>query len=74
MVSLKRSLTLSAVLLLAASGYMKAQQHQYPKPQDSEVEGKPAPGFTLRDQEGKDFRLDEHRGERLLLYFYRGYW
>jgi len=45
-----------------------------PKPQIASAEGKPAPAFTLKDQEGKDFRLSSLRGRSVVLIFYRGYW
>ncbi len=45
-----------------------------PKPQIASVEGKPAPDFTLNDQDGNPFRLSAQRGSRVLLIFYRGYW
>ena len=32
--------------------------------------GDPAPGFDLEDQEGRDWRLDDLRGKRVILYFY----
>ena len=51
-------------------------QKNYPlaKPQIAYAEGKPAPGFTLPDQDGKLFHLSGLRGRRVLLIFYRGYW
>jgi cytochrome oxidase Cu insertion factor (SCO1/SenC/PrrC family) len=45
-----------------------------PRPQVASAEGKLAPDFTLKDQEGKSFRLSSLRGKRVLLIFYRGYW
>jgi peroxiredoxin len=45
-----------------------------PRPQIASAEGKPAPGFTLKDQQGRDFRLSSLRGQRVVLIFYRGYW
>jgi cytochrome oxidase Cu insertion factor (SCO1/SenC/PrrC family) len=45
-----------------------------PRPQIASAEGKPVPGFTLKDQQGKDFRLSSLRGRRVILIFYRGYW
>ena len=36
--------------------------------------GQPAPDFTLKDQDGKDFHLADLRGSKALLIFYRGYW
>jgi peroxiredoxin Q/BCP len=32
----------------------------------------PAPDFTLKDEEGADFTLSAHRGEKVLLVFYPG--
>jgi hypothetical protein len=49
-------------------------QQILPKPQVASAEGKPAPEFTLQDQQGKTFRLASMRGKRVLLIFYRGYW
>ena len=34
--------------------------------------GDQAPDFELGDQDGKDFRLSDHMGQRLLLVFYPG--
>ena len=45
-----------------------------PRPQIASADGKPAPDFTLKDQEGRNFRLASVRGKRVLLIFYRGYW
>jgi len=45
-----------------------------PKPQITSAQGKFAPDFTLKDQEGRPFRLASLRGKRVLLVFYRGYW
>jgi peroxiredoxin Q/BCP len=66
------SLLMLAVLLLAlrASG----QTRPYPKPQVASAEGKPAPDFMLKDQDGKEFKLSDQRGHWVLLFFYRGYW
>jgi cytochrome oxidase Cu insertion factor (SCO1/SenC/PrrC family) len=63
-----------ALLIVAFAGLAVSQNKPLPKPQVADAEGKAAPDFTLRDQDGKDFRLSDHHGERLLLYFYRGYW
>jgi cytochrome oxidase Cu insertion factor (SCO1/SenC/PrrC family) len=51
-----------------------ARSQVLPKPQIVSAEGKAAPAFTLKDQEGKDFRLSSLRGKRVILIFYRGYW
>jgi hypothetical protein len=36
--------------------------------------GSPAPDFALVDQGGRTVRLADHRGNPLLLVFYRGHW
>lgn len=67
-----RSILLSTLLL---SGLLTgAQTHPYPKPQVASAEGKSAPDFTLKDQDGKEFKLSGQRGHWVLLFFYRGYW
>jgi len=45
-----------------------------PRPQIASAEGKLAPDFTLKDQQGKNVHLVSLRGRRVLLIFYRGYW
>jgi cytochrome oxidase Cu insertion factor (SCO1/SenC/PrrC family) len=45
-----------------------------PRPQIASAAGKLAPDFTLKDQDGKSFRLASQRGKRVLLIFYRGHW
>jgi cytochrome oxidase Cu insertion factor (SCO1/SenC/PrrC family) len=45
-----------------------------PRPQITSAEGKLAPDFTLKDQQGKNLHLASLRGKRALLIFYRGYW
>jgi len=51
-----------------------AQTRPYPRPQIAAAEGKPAPDFTLKDQDGGEFKLSDQRGHWVLLFFYRGYW
>jgi len=58
------------VLLLANT----ASTQVLPKPQITSAQGKPAPDFTLKDQDGRPFHLASLRGKRVLLVFYRGYW
>jgi len=36
--------------------------------------GRPAPDFTLADQNGKAVKLSAARGHKVVLVFYRGYW
>ncbi len=62
-------LVLAAVLLLLFLRVMRV-----PKPQIASAVGKPAPDFTLKDQDGHDFTLSSLRGSPVLLIFYRGYW
>jgi cytochrome oxidase Cu insertion factor (SCO1/SenC/PrrC family) len=50
------------------------QGKAYPKPQIGVAAGQIAPDFTLKNQDGKDFRLADQRGHPVLLFFYRGYW
>lgn len=59
---------------LISSALAFGQGKPYPKAQTPSAAGQIAPDFTLKDQEGKDFRLSEQRGHSVLLYFYRGYW
>ena len=68
----KAILALCILVLAAASG--ASAQRSYPKPQIESAAGKPAPDFTLRDQDGKNFNLAAMQGKPVLLYFYRGYW
>jgi cytochrome oxidase Cu insertion factor (SCO1/SenC/PrrC family) len=60
--------------LLLAVALAFGQGKPYPKAQTPAAEGRIAPDFTLKDQDGKDFRLSDQRGHSVLLYFYRGYW
>jgi peroxiredoxin len=48
--------------------------YYYPKPQIASAAGRPAPDFTLRDQDGQPFTLSTQRGKPVLIYFYRGHW
>jgi len=62
-------LVLAAVLLL-----LFLRGIRVPKPQIESAAGKPAPDFTLKDQDGRDFSLSSLHGSPVLLIFYRGYW
>lgn len=59
---------------LALAAIASAKNQPLPAPQIANAEGGMAPDFTLKDQDGKDFRLADQRGSRVLVYFYRGYW
>jgi cytochrome oxidase Cu insertion factor (SCO1/SenC/PrrC family) len=55
-------------------GTAMGQNKPYPSAQIPSAEGKPAPDFTLKDQDNRNFTLSEQKGKWVLLYFYRGYW
>ena len=65
---------LLSLTMILAVGTFFGQSGSYPKPQTPSAAGKPAPDFTLKDQNANDFTLSERRGGWVLLYFYRGYW
>lgn len=69
-----RSLGRTSLLLLFLLSALATSSQVLPKPQIAAAEGKPAPNFILKDQNGKTFRLTSLRGQRVLLLFYRGYW
>ena len=69
-----KSLALILAALAAVSGLASAQTRPYPNPQIASAAGSIAPDFTLKNQDGKDFRLSDQRGRWVLLFFYRGYW
>ena len=62
------------VLALVFLALFVAKATQVPKPQIANASGKPAPDFTLKDQDGHDFTLSSLKGSPVLLIFYRGYW
>lgn len=68
----KRTLLFS--MLLLAVTLAAAQNQPLPKPQVESAEGKPAPDFSLHDQDGEAVRLSSFQGRRVVLVFYRGYW
>ena len=68
----KRALTFFAVVMVTVAA--AALDYPLAKPQVASNAGKPAPDFVLKDQDGKDFRLSEHRGSKVLIVFYRGHW
>ena len=67
-------LALVFAFVIATTSLVLAQAKPYPKPQIASAAGNIAPDFTLKDQDGKDFRLSSQRGHWVLLFFYRGYW
>jgi len=65
-------MTLLAISFMVGSSF--GQFGSYPQPQTASAAGKPAPDFSLKDQNGNAFTLSQQRGGWVLLYFYRGYW
>ena len=63
-----------ALLIILGLGVAFIIAIRLPKPQMASVEGKTAPDFTLKDQDGQSLQLSSLRGSRVLLIFYRGYW
>ncbi len=61
------------IVVLLLAGFLVFGM-RLPKPAIASAVGKPAPDFTLKDQDGKDFTLSSQRGHPVLLLFYRGYW
>ncbi|MEO6119377.1 MAG: peroxiredoxin family protein [Terriglobales bacterium] len=68
---MKKSL-LVLIVLFAIGAF--AFDYPLGKPQIESNAGKPAPDFVLKDQDGKDFRLSEQKGSKVLIVFYRGHW
>jgi cytochrome oxidase Cu insertion factor (SCO1/SenC/PrrC family) len=62
------------LLIVVVLGLLFLHAIRVPKPQIASAEGKPAPDFTLKDQNGHDFTLSSLHGNPVLLIFYRGYW
>jgi len=57
-----RYLALQLVLIITTFGMAFCQIKPYPKPQTASAEGKVA-CFTLEEQDGKQFRLSDQRGQ-----------
>jgi thioredoxin-dependent peroxiredoxin len=71
--AVKASAATFAILLLA-SVFGSGLANSYPRPQIPSAVGQVALDFTLKDQDGKDFKLSDQHGHWVLLFFYRGYW
>jgi cytochrome oxidase Cu insertion factor (SCO1/SenC/PrrC family) len=65
---------LAVAIVLLVLGLLFAKAIRVPKPQIASAQGKPAPDFTLKNQDGNDVTLSSLRGSPILLIFYRGYW
>ena len=73
MTKTKRLLSLFLFCAVAISAAL-ALDYPLAKPQIASNAGKPAPDFVLKDQDGKDFRLADQKGSKVLIVFYRGHW
>ena len=71
--TMKKTAIVFSVLLVLS---MLAHALDYPlaKPQIESGAGRPVPDFVLKDQDGKDFRLADQKGRKVLIVFYRGSW
>ncbi len=70
---MKKPLLLLSILA-ALTVIALAWDYPLGKPQIASNAGKPAPDFILKDQDGKDFRLSDQKGGKVLIVFYRGHW
>jgi cytochrome oxidase Cu insertion factor (SCO1/SenC/PrrC family) len=68
------SLGRARLLLFFLLSALATSSQVLPKPQITSAEGKPAPNFVLKDENGNTCRLASLRGQRVLMLFYRGYW
>lgn len=66
--STRLPLLLLALAVLAAPA--RAVAPDYGAMQLKQLDGKPAPAFTLPDLEGKRVQLEDFRGQVLLLFFW----
>ena len=53
-----------SLVLKLVKGYLKSGPGRMLRP------GEPAPDFELKSHAGRTVRLSDHRGERVLLWFY----
>ena len=78
MLSLIRSMTLAAAVVLVAvpSAWSQAKGKPAPEEQTGLKVGEPAPTFALKDQEGKERSLDEFlkKGEVALVFYRSADW
>jgi cytochrome oxidase Cu insertion factor (SCO1/SenC/PrrC family) len=62
------------VLLVVFAIFLGVTLYHYPKAQVVSASQQTAPDFTLRNASGQDFTLSSLHGQKVVLYFYRGYW
>ena len=71
-----KTLLLSVLLLCIGSSAVFAQEEANPEPKRPEIKnltekGKKAPLFNIKDTDGSEFRLEDHHGKVVVLYFCR---
>jgi peroxiredoxin len=72
MLRLRNFFLLALLALTSTTGF--AFDYPLAKPQTADNSGRPAPDFTVKDQDGHDFTLSSLRGKKVLLVFYRAHW
>jgi peptidoglycan/LPS O-acetylase OafA/YrhL len=72
----KSWLGLGAAVIFSALlfGYVFVLSNQLPASEGAPAVGSPAPPLELPDQLGRVVSLDNFRGQRVVLVFYRGFW
>ena len=74
-----KTLLLSVLLLCIGSSAVFAQEEANPEPKWPEIKnltekGKKAPLFNIKDTDGSEFRLEDHHGKVVVLYFFLTTW
>jgi hypothetical protein len=54
--------------------YVFSWSYKMPRPQARTLSLESAPDVTLTDPQGRQFRLSDLRGKKVVLTFYRGHW
>ncbi len=68
------SLLLSGLLASFFLWYVFVDSYQLPGVSDRVLVGDRAPEFQLLDEEGRQVRLSDFQGKKVILVFYRGHW
>jgi len=68
------ALAFSALVSFFFVFYVFAISFWLPDPTSTATELVEAPGFRLLDQAGRTVSLDDYRGRKVVLTFYRGFW
>lgn len=67
-------LALSILATAALFGFVFLLSEQLPPAADAIEVGRPAPPFSLPDQNGRAVALSDFAGSKVVLVFYRGFW